>query len=334
MDSTSIYSGLGGLFGGFQNGLQMLLALQKADEDRKIRQGELGVNQGELKLKQQQYADTEADKPYADIQSQHNKSNIMASQADIRREETPPPIGDTYQPTNKFQPPAFGSNGLGNAPAPQHAPIGGLDSSHIAQVLQRANRTSNFQRNQDVLGGVLNAASQTAQTTQQPQAGRFTTPQGEQAELPTGYTAQPDKTFSPWQMNPNHGSGRMLWPQIQQEAERRYKDARTAYDRDHVMGMNVQGNPETAPDRNTFMRDVINEYVAGGKLSDSDAAAMGLNTGSDFGNVQGGSSTTAAPGRGAAQKTPAQWVAEVRAEHPQWTPEQLAAEARKRAGVR
>lgn len=295
MDSSSVYSGLGGLFGGFQNGLQMLLALQKADEDRKIRQGELDVNKGQLGLDTQKYNDTEADKPYADIQSQHNKSNIMASQADIRREETPPPIGDTYQPTNTFQPPAFGSSGLNGPPAPKPS-VGGVDSSHIAQVLQRANRTSNFQRSQDVLGGVLNAASQTAQTTQQPQAGRFTAPQGDQAELPTGYSAQPDKTFSPWQMNPNHGNGRMLWPQIQQEAERRYKDARTAYDRDHVMGMNVQGNPDPAPNRNTFLRDVTNEYVAAGKLSDSDASAMNLNTGPDFGNVQGGSSTTTTTG--------------------------------------
>jgi hypothetical protein len=35
-----------------------------------------------------------------------------------------------------------------------------------------------------------------------------------------------------------------------------------------------------------------------------------------------------------AQKTPAQWVSEVRREHPDWTPEQVAAEARRRAGVR
>jgi hypothetical protein len=33
-------------------------------------------------------------------------------------------------------------------------------------------------------------------------------------------------------------------------------------------------------------------------------------------------------------KTPAQWVSEVRKEHPDWTPEQVAAEARRRAGVR
>lgn len=31
-------------------------------------------------------------------------------------------------------------------------------------------------------------------------------------------------------------------------------------------------------------------------------------------------------------KTPAQWVSEVRSEHPDWSPEQIAAEARKRAG--
>jgi hypothetical protein len=36
----------------------------------------------------------------------------------------------------------------------------------------------------------------------------------------------------------------------------------------------------------------------------------------------------------AAQKTPAQWVSEVRQENPDWTPEQVAAEARRRAGVR
>lgn len=35
-----------------------------------------------------------------------------------------------------------------------------------------------------------------------------------------------------------------------------------------------------------------------------------------------------------ASKTPAQWVSEVRREHPDWTPEQVAAEARKRSGTR
>jgi hypothetical protein len=40
-----------------------------------------------------------------------------------------------------------------------------------------------------------------------------------------------------------------------------------------------------------------------------------------------------AGGKGAAAKTPAQWVAEVHGEHPDWTAQQIAAEAKKRAGV-
>lgn len=39
-------------------------------------------------------------------------------------------------------------------------------------------------------------------------------------------------------------------------------------------------------------------------------------------------------GAAPASKTPAEWVAEVRAEHPEWAPAQIAAEAKKRAGVR
>lgn len=40
------------------------------------------------------------------------------------------------------------------------------------------------------------------------------------------------------------------------------------------------------------------------------------------------------PPRPAATKTPAEWVAEVRREYPSWTPEQVATEARRRAGAR
>jgi hypothetical protein len=45
--------------------------------------------------------------------------------------------------------------------------------------------------------------------------------------------------------------------------------------------------------------------------------------------VQGRSGAT-----GATTKTPAQWVSEVRAAHPTWTPQQIADEARRRAGAR
>lgn len=48
--------------------------------------------------------------------------------------------------------------------------------------------------------------------------------------------------------------------------------------------------------------------------------------------VGAGAGLTPRPRPGPVAKTPAQWVAEVRGEHPNWTPEQLAAEARKRAG--
>lgn len=56
--------------------------------------------------------------------------------------------------------------------------------------------------------------------------------------------------------------------------------------------------------------------------------------GSPVGPVRlGGNRMPTVTEQGASTKTPAQWVSEVRGEHPTWTAEQVAAEARKRAGL-
>lgn len=208
MDSTSVLGGLGGLFGGFQNGLQMLLALQKAEEDRAIRAREATTNEGELSLKRQQYADTEADKPALNIQKEVlGPQNIQATLPDIQREYTPPSVADTFKP-KPFAPPAFGSgyNQRPTGPTLAQGSAPGLDlsgsdaqGSHIAQVLERAKRYSNFNANQDILSSTLAAAGRTAQATQAPVAGHFGSG-ADEGTLPQGFTATADKTFSPWQM--------------------------------------------------------------------------------------------------------------------------------------
>lgn len=212
-DSSTVYGGLGGLFSGFQNGLQMLLALQKAEEDRKIRQGELDVNKGHLALATQQYQDTEADKPFVDIQQNVLKpQNAQASLPDIRREFTPPNVGDTYQPVTQFKPPAFGKNfrltppNVGDSYSPTLTPgtasplqTDTTAGSHLAQVLERAQRYSKFDTKQDILGSTLAAAGRVAQDTQAPVAGHFGSGANE-GELPQGFSVTPDKTFSPWQL--------------------------------------------------------------------------------------------------------------------------------------
>lgn len=191
------YGGLGGLFGGFTNGLQMLIALQQAAENQRIRREELGVSKNR-EAREQHGADVaEANAPYEDVQTQLNKQNITAPLPDIRREFTPPNIGDTFQPTTQFTLPKFGAapHVGDNKPA-----VPDLNTSHIAQVLERARRESTFQRSQSVLTDVLAAAGQRAQATQQPVAGAFPDKTGELAELPSGFTATPDKTFSPYQL--------------------------------------------------------------------------------------------------------------------------------------
>lgn len=225
---AEVIGGLGGLFEGLSRGMQMLYALRQAEEDQRIKRENLKLNQETGRREQAQWDAKEADAPYLDIQSQLNKSNVTAALPDIRNAYTPPAIGDTFQPTNKFAPPPFGGDIAGSGgvhmphfgpiqPGPQgpeaapgstqgiafgHAPLGGLNTSHIAQVLERAKRQSGFQRGQDVLTGVLTAAQQKAQTTQQPVSGAFDTGKG-QAELPSGFTAQPERTFQPYQYGSN-----------------------------------------------------------------------------------------------------------------------------------
>lgn len=211
-DSATVFGGLGGLFSGFQNGLQILMALQKAEEDRKLRQGELDVNKGHLALDTQKYQDSEADKPYTDIQQNVLKpQNAQASLPDIRREFTPPNIGDTYQPVTQFKPPAFGKNfrltppNVGDPYSPTLTPgtasplqIDTTAGSHLAQVLERAQRYSKFDTKQDILGSTLAAAGREAQATQAPVAGHFGSG-ADEGQLPSGFSVTPDKTFSPWQ---------------------------------------------------------------------------------------------------------------------------------------
>src|SRR5260221_2405251 len=103
--------GLGGLFSGLSQGLQMLYALQRADAEQALRAREQGVRESSEARAQQEFESSEADKPYKDIQSQLNKANVTAALPDIQREYTPPAVADTYQPTKQLKAPAFGTSG-------------------------------------------------------------------------------------------------------------------------------------------------------------------------------------------------------------------------------
>lgn len=197
------YGGAGGLFGGLTQGLQLILALRNAEEQRRIRQGELDLDkkrEGRVQAAQ----DIEQERaPYEDIQGQLNKRNIMADLPAIRREYTPTPEADTYQSANPFE----GPQAFNAPPAPAAAPSFGAAplqqsgpprpsfnpaTSHLAQVLERASRRSEFDLRKSALDQALNSAAVQAQETQLPVI----------EGLPQGFEAQPDKTFTPYQMSP------------------------------------------------------------------------------------------------------------------------------------
>lgn len=192
----SFTGGAGGLFSGLAQGLQLLVALRNAEADRQLR--ERNTAEAERRGAHDIAMDeaSEERKPFEDIQTQINKRNVVASLGDVRREYTPPAVGDTFQPTNKFAPPEF------NAAAPQPtpsfgqqsgppSPVPNLNTSHIAQVLERAQRRTGHDYKMSALDAALTGAEQQAQQTQLPVS----------EGLPSGFEAQPDKTFTPYQLS-------------------------------------------------------------------------------------------------------------------------------------
>lgn len=193
------YGGAGGLFSGLSQGLQLILALRNADADRELRARNTAEAERRGKHETDMDVAAEERRPFENIQDQLNKRNVVASFDDIRREYTPPALGDTFQPTNAFEAPQFGG-APPTAPTPQFgsmqqsgppSPVPNLQTSHIAQVLERAKRRSNFDLHRSALDEALNTAEVQAQETQLPVT----------AGLPQGFEAQPDKTFTPYQLS-------------------------------------------------------------------------------------------------------------------------------------
>ena len=200
---ADVLGGLGGLFGGLSRGMQLLIALKAAEEDRELKARGVATDEDTARLNREKFQAGEEAKPIEDIQGQLNKRNVTANAVDIRREYTPPAIGDTFSPATKFAPPEHLGATAPTAPGAVEAPLapktrhgldtsqGDINKSHIAQVLERAKRYSKFDLKQSALDAALSAAEQKAQQTQLPESGG----------LPTGFEAQPDKTFTPYQMS-------------------------------------------------------------------------------------------------------------------------------------
>ncbi|MCI0349109.1 MAG: hypothetical protein L0Z53_06750 [Acidobacteriales bacterium] len=205
---ADIFSGLGGAFSGLSQGLQLLLMLRRAEEDRRLRERQVGVQESQEGREQQAFEMEQANAPYEDIQSQLNKANVIAALPDVRREYAPAPVEGTYNvPEAQF--PEFGATGA--APRQRGGPpvVQDLETSHLAQVLERASRQSMQQRRQGTTEALLADAAKVAQRTQEPVAGAFRTSVGEQAELPMGFSVQPERTFSPYQMSSNREADRL-----------------------------------------------------------------------------------------------------------------------------
>lgn len=195
--ASGFTGGAGGLFSGLAQGLQLLVALRNAEENQRIARERTGLMRNKDTREQAAFDEEQANKPYTNIQDKVlAPQNITASLPDIRREYTPTPVGDTFQPTTTFQPPAFGEAPQQSGPP---APVPSLNTSHMAQVLERARRQSTDQRKLGTLQDVLTAAAQRAQQTQLPVSGAFKDQTGATAELPGGFSAQPDRTFTPYQ---------------------------------------------------------------------------------------------------------------------------------------
>lgn len=184
----NFYGGAGGLFGGLTEGLQLILALRRADEAQRMQRERLGLDT-KREGREQQAQDIEQERaPFEDIQRTLTRRNVAADLPSIRREYTPPALADTFQPTNTFEAPAFGGAPQQSGPP---APVPNLNTSHIAQVLERANRRSEHDIKLSALDAALTGAETKAQQTQLPTA----------EGLPQGFEAQPDKTFTPYQMS-------------------------------------------------------------------------------------------------------------------------------------
>ena len=95
-------------------------------------------------------------------------------------------------------------------------------------------------------------------------------------------------------------------------------------------------------DFNGAFRETVDRFARAGKLAPAQAIELSGGTGTEGAGVpavpaavrdyvagQNKGPQDTAP----VQKSPAEWVAEVREEHPDWTAEQIAAEARRRAGA-
>lgn len=193
---ADFYGGAGGLFSGLSQGLQIILALRQAAENQRIARERTGLMRNQDTREQAAMANTVADAPYEDIQGQLNKMGVIAGREDVRREYEPPadasyePVGETFKPLTSFQPPAFGGP---KPPQSSPAPVPNLETSHIAQVLERAKRSAGAGHlaKVDALTRALGVASGQAQETQRPVT----------EGLPTGFTATPDKTFTPYQLS-------------------------------------------------------------------------------------------------------------------------------------
>ena len=314
---ANIAGGAGGLFSGFSQGLQILLALRQAEEDRKLR--ERNTVEAERRGAHETAMDLAAEErqPFQDIQKQLNAQNITAPLGDIRREYTPPAEADTFQPTTSFAPPAFGAGQTSGPPQP----VQDLNTSHVAQVLERANRRSMHQRKIATLTDLLTQAGTQAQKTQVPVSGAFgptETVNGQQVrpQLPENFTAQPDRTFSPVQM----GVGKN--PEADRLA-RLITMVRARIPPQALLLLDTMPPGQVA--KMPMFRGARNDIRYLVELTAQYARAINAPEGERAGEQAGGA--------GGATKSPEDWVNEVTAEHPNWSAEQVAAEAKRRAGV-